>query len=115
MYTVCELLSFAHRYLLCYLIYTNGQRQGNVISMTISQVKSAESVHKREESFYRIRCWEHNTTQSFGSANVVVLFQILTMLLSYVDSVRAEATDDDLVFPNPVAYQEVWPENDHST
>ena len=66
--------------------------------MTIGQVKSAESVHKREESFYRIRCWEHKTTQSFGSANVVVPFQIFAMLLSYVDSVRAEATDDDLVF-----------------
>ena len=88
----------AHRYLLCYMLYTNAQRPGAVMNMTIGEVQAAEAVHRCSTTFYRIRVWEHKTTASFGSAGIIVPSGIYSMLRSYIECVRQEGEDEDPVF-----------------
>ena len=66
--------------------------------MTIKQVHSAEAIHRARETFYRIRVWEHKTTQSFGSASIIVPLRMFSMLSSYIENTRDGAEEEDLVF-----------------
>ena len=80
------------------MLYTNAQRPGAVMNMTIGEVRAAEAVNRCSTTFFRIRVWEHKTTASFGSAAIVVPLGIYTMLKSYIECVRREGEDEDLVF-----------------
>ena len=75
--------------------------------MTIGQVESAELIQRKQQVYYRVRAWEHKTTQSFGSASIVVPFDIFAMLKTYIESVREGSGDGDVVFisnsGNPIA------------
>ena len=83
---------------MCYLIYSNGQRQGVVINMTVGSIRQAEVVHWGQESYYRIRVWQHKTTAKFGSASVVVPFSTFTLLKRYIELQRGDFEDDEPAF-----------------
>lgn len=73
--------------------------------MTLGQVQSAEVIHRSKESFYRVRVWEHKTTQAFGSASLIVPLEIYTMLTSYIESLRNGADAEDKVFVTSLGNQ----------
>ena len=83
---------------MCYAVYTNAQRQGIVLNMTIAEVKRAAVITRGFTTFYTISVWEHKTKTSFGSAKVVLPEWVFTLLKKYIDDFRGEYTDEDLVF-----------------
>ena len=83
---------------MCYAVYTNAQRQGIVLNMTIAEMKRAAVFRRGFTSFYTISVWEHKTTGSFGSAKVVLPEWVFSLLKKYVEQYRGDSEDHDLVF-----------------
>ena len=83
---------------MCYAVYTNAQRQGIVLNMTIAEVKRAAVITRGFTTFYTISVWGHKTKTSFGSAKVVLPEWVFTHLKKYIDDFRGEYMDEDLVF-----------------
>ena len=47
-------------------VYTNYQRQGAVVNMTVSELKSAET----KDEFKVVSVWEHMTATTHGAARI---------------------------------------------
>ncbi len=75
---------------MCYLVYTNFQRQGSVANMTANEVLEAEKF----KIFYVISVWEHKTVSSYGSARIALDVRVYQLLLVYMGSKKGP----DLVF-----------------
>ena len=89
---------------MCYMVYTNAQRQGAVINMTLGEVKRATEYTRGKLTFRCISVWEHKTTSSFGSAKVVLPEWVFRLLNKY-----AEGHDDsDLVFVTTGGEKDGW-------
>jgi hypothetical protein len=79
-----------HRFLMCYLTYTNFQRQGAVCNMTAGEVIEAKTVKE-----YRvISVWEHKTAMSHGSARIACHVRVYQVLVDYLGN----KSGADLVF-----------------
>ena len=65
---------------MCYLVYTNFQRQGAVANMTAGEVLGAEKC--RDHSI--IYVWEHKTVSTHGSARIAAHVRVYQLLCRYV-------------------------------
>lgn len=83
---------------MCYAIYTNAQRQGSVLNMTLSEVSRAAAYTRGFTTFHTISVWEHKTTSSFGSAKIVLPEWVFTLLKEYIRKFREGCSEEDLVF-----------------
>lgn len=64
---------------MCYLVYTNFQRQGAAMNMTAGEVMAAKQCRE-----YRIvSVWEHKTTSSHGSAKIAIHQRVYRLILRY--------------------------------
>ena len=81
---------FTSRFLMCYLVYTNFQREGSVMNMTAQEVNSAT----KSKDFYVISVWQHKTANSHGAARIAVRTNVYQLLQEYMGS----KTGADLVF-----------------
>ena len=67
-YSQCPFYDFTCRFLMCYLVYTNFQRQGAVANMTAGEVLSTDKCNN-----YRIvMVWDHKTVSTHGSARIAI-------------------------------------------
>lgn len=69
-----------YRFLMCYLVYTNFQRQGAVANMTAGEVLSAQKCRE----YQIIMVWEHKTVATHGSARIAVHIRVYQLLLRYI-------------------------------
>lgn len=74
---------------MCYLTYTNFQRQGAVANMTAGEVKAAT----KSKEYLVVLVWDHKTASS-GPAKVAVHRRVHQLLLEYM----GEKKPEDLVF-----------------
>lgn len=75
---------------MCYLLYTNFQRQGAVANMTAGEVTRAEKARE-----YRvIRVWDHKTAATHGSARIAAHVKVYQLLVDHM----APKSGADLVF-----------------
>lgn len=75
---------------MCYMVYTNFQRQGAVANLTAGEVLCADSTRD-----YRvISVWDHKTASSHGPAKIAVSVRIYKLLLDYMGTKQ----NSDLVF-----------------
>lgn len=66
---------------MCFLAYTNFQRQGAVANMTAGEVLAAQ---KAKSSLYMtVSVWEHKTVSTYGSASIVMHMRVYQLLLRY--------------------------------
>ncbi len=88
----CIHFNFYHicRFLMCYLTFTNLQRQGAVVDMTAKEVVDAEV----KKSHCIVHVGDHQTTRSHGCARIVMPNKVYTMLKDYV----GEKSGTDLAF-----------------
>ena len=89
------------RFLLCYCTYTNAQRQGTALNMTICEAKNAKDFVRGFNRFKTISVWQHKTAAQFGSAKVVLPLNVYELVQKYVDTYRPAAADEHLVFVSP--------------
>ena len=61
-------MHLSNRFLMCYLVYTNYQRQGAVVNMTMKEPKNAET----KDEFKVVSVWDHKTATSHGAARIVM-------------------------------------------
>ena len=80
-----------------YCVYTNAQRQGTVLNMTI---KEAREFTRGFHTFYTISVWDHKTTAAYGSAKIVIPKWVYTTLLKYIEKHREGCKNEDLIFIN---------------
>ena len=63
----------SRRFLMCYMVYTNAQRQGAVVNLRLTEQSRAVCHNtKNGESVFVYKVWQHKTSGQFGSANLVV-------------------------------------------
>lgn len=75
---------------MCYIAYTNFQRQGAVANMTAEEVTKAEQ--KRDH--YVIHVWDHKTAMAHGSAALCCPNRVYQLLVEYMGGKKGA----DLVF-----------------
>ena len=75
---------------MCYLVYTNFQRQGAVANMTAEEVKAAA----KSRDYRVIYVWDHKTKAAHGSARIAVHIKVYQLLVDYM----APKSGPDLVF-----------------
>ena len=68
------------RFIMCYLVYTNFQREGAIMNMTAVEVMGAT----RTKVFHVIAVWEHKTAASHGPAKVAVKENIYKLLVEHM-------------------------------
>lgn len=75
---------------MCYLVYTNFQRQGAVANMTVAEVQAAT----KSREYRVISVWEHKTTNSHGAAKLAIHIKVYQLLQRFI----IEKEGSDLVF-----------------
>jgi hypothetical protein len=91
--SACTMLIFTYvtcRFLMCYLVYTNFQRQGAVLNMTAGEVHAAD----KSREYRVVKVWDHKTVSSHGSAKVAMHVKVYQLLVGYL----GDKTGADLVF-----------------
>ncbi len=69
---------------MCYLTYTNFQRQGAVANMTAGEVMDAEKCRE-----YRvIQVWEHKTVMTHSSARLACHIRVYQLLMEYLEKTQ---------------------------
>ncbi len=75
---------------MCYLVYTNFQRQGAVVNMTMRELRSTEN----KNEFKVVSVWGHKTATSHGSARIVMPVNIYKIIIDQ----SPPGEDTNLVF-----------------
>jgi hypothetical protein len=91
--SACTMLIFTYvtcRFLMCYLVYTNFQRQGAVLNVAAGDVYAAD----KSREYRVVKVWDHKTVSTHGSARVAMHVKIYQLLVEYL----GEKTGADLVF-----------------
>ena len=65
---------------MCYLVYTNFQREGAVMNMTASEMMGAT----QSKAYYVIGVWDHKTAASHGPAKIAVQDDVYTLLVEHM-------------------------------
>lgn len=65
---------------MCHLVYTNFQRQGAVINMTVGEIRDAE----RSKDHRVISVWEHKTVAAHGPAKIACHVKYYQLLLDLI-------------------------------
>lgn len=83
-------IPITYRFLMCYLVYTNFQRQGAVANMTAMEVLAAE----KSRNYRVIKVWDHKTVSTHVSARIATHVKVYQLLISFMEP----KTGADLVF-----------------
>ncbi len=75
---------------MCYLVYTNFQRQGAVVNITMGELRSADN----KNTFKVVSVWGHKTVTSHGSARIVMPVNIYKI----INDQSPPGEDTNLVF-----------------